>query len=64
MSKNWRDDDLDGYEKRHASSRGRKHERRGHRHESKHHLKDLKDMVNSGEDIEIDEIMDDLEGDE
>lgn len=64
MSKNWKDKDFDGLEKRQPSSRGRKHERRGTRHESKHHLKDLKDMVNGGEDIEIDSIMDDLEGEE
>lgn len=64
MSKNWKDNDFDGGEKRQASSRGRKHERRGVRHDSKHHLKDLKDMVNSGEDIEIDSIMDHLESED
>ena len=61
MSKNWKDNDtFDSFDRGHSSSRGRKHERRGNRHERKHHLRDLKDMVNGGEDIDED-LMDDLE---
>jgi hypothetical protein len=61
VSKNWKDvGGSDPFDKGHSSSRGRKHERRGHRHESKHHLRDLKDMVNGGEEIDED-LMDDLE---
>jgi uncharacterized coiled-coil DUF342 family protein len=61
VSKNWKDSEFDDLDRRHASSRGRKHERRGQRHDSKHHLKDIKDMVNNGEDIEIDDLIDDLD---
>lgn len=61
MSRKWSDNDFDPLDRNHASSRGRKHERRGQRHDRKHHLKDLKDMVNNGEDVEVDDIMDTFE---
>jgi hypothetical protein len=61
VSRNWKDTgDNDPFAGGRSSSRGRKHERRGHRHESKHHLRDVKDMVNGGEDIDED-LMNDLE---
>ena len=61
MSRKWSDNDFDPLDRTHASSRGRTHERRGQRHDRKHHLKDLKDMVNNGEDVEVDDIMDTFE---
>lgn len=63
MSRRWNDEsDFDGLDSKHPSSRGRKQERRGQRHDRKHHLKDLKDMVNGGEDI--DDIIDTFEDNE
>lgn len=64
MSRKWSDNDFDPLDRPHASSRGRKHERRGERHDRKHHLKDIKDMVNNGEDVEVDDIMDTFEDEE
>lgn len=52
MSRNWQEGgDFDMFDRSKVSSNGRKHERREKRHSTKNHLKDLKDMVNGGEDI-------------
>lgn len=52
MSRDWRESgDFDKFDRKKVSSNGRKHERRDKRHDTKHHLRDLKDMVNGGEDI-------------
>lgn len=64
MSRKRSDNDFDPLDHHHASSRGRKHERRGERHDRKHHLRDIKDMVNNGEDVEVDDIMDTFEDEE
>jgi hypothetical protein len=64
VGRNWSDNDFDGLDRRQPSSRGRKHERRGQRHDRKHHLRDIKDMVNNGEDVEIDDIMETFEDEE
>ena len=61
MGREWNDNDFSGLDRNHSTSRGRKHERRGQRHDRKHHMKDLKDMVNNGEDVEVDDIMDSFE---
>ena len=63
MSRDWRDGgDFDKIDRKKVSSNGRKHERREKRHETKHHLRDLKDMLNGGEDIF--DAMDDIEGED
>lgn len=60
MSRNWKDsNDFDGLDRFRPSPNGRRHSRREKRHESKNHLRDIKDMVNNGE--EVDEIMENLE---
>lgn len=64
MSRNWREDDFDSFERHKSSSRGRKHDRREKRHDSKHHLRDIKDMVNNGEELDDDELFRDLEDEE
>lgn len=64
MSRKFDDNEFDSLDRRHPSSRGRKHERRGQRHDMKHHMRDLKDMVNNGEDVETDDIMDTFENEE
>lgn len=52
MSRDWRDgEDFNKIDQSKVSSNGRKQERREKRHETKHHLRDLKDMLNGGEDI-------------
>lgn len=62
MGRKWNENDFDSLDKKHPSSRGRKQERRGERHDAKHHLKDLKDMVNNGEDM--DDLLDSFEDEE
>lgn len=62
MSRDWRDGDFDKIDRNKVSPNGRKHERREKRHETKHHLRDLKDMLNGGEDIF--DAMDDIEGED
>jgi hypothetical protein len=64
VGRKWSDNDFDPLDRKHPSARGRKQERRGVRHDRKHHLKDLKDMVNNGEDVEVDDIMDTFEDEE
>lgn len=58
MSRNWNDEDFGRMEDHRPTPNGRKKDRREKRHDAKHHLRDLKDMVNGGEDIYdmIDEI--------
>ena len=64
MSRNWKDNDFDGFDKKRVSPRGRKSDRREKRHDSKTHLRDITDMVNGGEDIEVDDMIRDLEEEE
>lgn len=64
MSRNWNDHDFDSFDKKRNTAKGRKSDRREKRHDSKTHLRDLKDMANGGEDIEVDDIIRDLETEE
>ena len=51
MSRNWNDEDFGRMEDQRPTPNGRKKDRREKRHDAKHHLRDLKDMVNGGDDI-------------
>jgi hypothetical protein len=62
VSRDWHDSDFDGFDRRKISPNGRKQERQKRRHETKHHLRDLKDMLNGGEDIY--DAIDDLDDEE
>lgn len=51
MSRNWNDEGFGRTEDQRPTPNGRKKDRREKRHDAKNHLRDLKDMVNGGEDI-------------
>lgn len=61
MSKNKNGDDFD-FDDHRPSPNGRKKDRREKRHDAKHHMRDIKDMVNGGEDI--DDFIDEIENEE
>jgi hypothetical protein len=62
VSRDWNDSYFDSFDQKKVSPNGRKQERQKKRHETKHHLRDLKDMLNGGEDIY--DAIDDLDDEE